>query len=544
MKMRKKSPPPTFTHPPPPSRQGRGSGSARASLIAQLAATPLWDLIVVGGGATGLGTAVEAASRGYRTLLLERGDFAQGTSSRSTKLIHGGVRYLQQGNLSLVLEALHERGLLIRNAPHLVHNRSFVVPLYDWWEGPFYGIGLKLYDLLAGRLGLGPSQLLSREETLRQIPTVEPNGLKGGVIYHDGQFDDARLAISLALTLADLGGVPLNYLAVTGIIRDNGLVTGVTATDRESGREFVIRGRVVVNAAGPYVDAVRQLADPKAAPLISPSQGVHLVLDGAFLPGDSAIMVPHTDDGRVLFAVPWHGKVIVGTTDTPLAAAEPEPRPLPAEIDFLLAHAARYLTRRPTRGDVLSAFAGIRPLVRAAAGSDTASLSRDHTLLIDKGGLVTIAGGKWTTYRKMGEDTVTAAARVAGLPERPSVTADLKIHGWQEGGEADDPLQVYGSDRPALEALLNENPAFSAPLHPLLPYLAGEAVWAARVEAARTVEDVLARRTRALVLDARASIAAAPAVAAIMAQELGQDHAWQEAQVAAFTALASGYLLA
>jgi glycerol-3-phosphate dehydrogenase len=344
----------------------------REELLRQLKEEPVWDMIVVGGGATGLGTAVEAASRGYRTLLLEQSDFAKGTSSRSTKLIHGGVRYLQQGNLSLVLEALRERGLLIRNAPHLVHNLSFVVPIYDWWEGPFYGIGLKLYDLLAGKLGLGPSRLLSREETLRHIPTVEQNGLRGGVIYHDAQFDDARLAISLALTLADLGGVALNYLPVTGIFAEGGLVAGVEARDGESGREFRIKGRVVVNAAGPFVDNVRRMIDPDARGLITPSQGVHLVLEGSFLPGDSAIMVPHTDDGRVLFAVPWHGRTIVGTTDTQVAAATLEPRPLPEEIEFLLTHASRYLTRHPAPADVLSAFAGIRPLVRSDNSIDTA----------------------------------------------------------------------------------------------------------------------------------------------------------------------------
>jgi len=514
----------------------------RAELLQQLADGASWDMIVIGGGATGLGTAVEAASRGYRTLLLEQGDFAQGTSSRSTKLIHGGVRYLQQGNLSLVLEALRERGLLIRNAPHLVHNMSFVVPLYDWWEGPFYGIGLKMYDLLAGKLGLGPSCLLSKEETLRHIPTVEPNGLRGGVIYHDGQFDDSRLAISLALTLADLGGVALNYLPVTNIIRTDGLVSGVAALDRETGREFVIRGKVVINAAGPFIDRVRRMVDPTLKELITPSQGVHLVLDGSFLSGDSAIMVPHTDDGRVLFAVPWHGRTIVGTTDTPIPAASLEPRPLQEEIDFLLTHAGRYLNRHPERSDVLSIFAGVRPLVRADAGSDTASLSRDHTLLVESNGLVTIAGGKWTTYRKMGEDTVTAAAQIAGLEERPSVTAELRIHGWQEGGGGDRPLQVYGSDAAALEQLLAENPAWREALHPALPYCAGEVIWGTRYEQARTVEDILARRTRALLLDARASISVAPRVAALMACELGLDQAWQEAQVAAFTELASGYL--
>jgi glycerol-3-phosphate dehydrogenase len=372
---------------------------------------------------------------------------------------------------------------------------------------------------------------------------VEPNGLRGGVIYHDGQFDDARLAISLALTLADLGGVALNYLPVTGIFREGGLVAGVEARDAESGREYRIRGRVVVNAAGPFIDSLRRMIAPDVRPLVTPSQGVHLVLDGSFLPGGSAIMVPHTDDGRVLFAVPWHGRTIVGTTDTPIASASLEPRPLPEEIAFLLNHAARYLTRHPTAADVLSVFAGIRPLVRSGGAGDTASLSRDHTLLVESSGLVTIAGGKWTTYRKMGEDTVTAAAQVARLDDRPSVSAGLKLHGWQEGVCVDDPLRVYGSDAATLERLLAENPAWREWLHPALPYCRGEVVWAVRFEWARTVEDVLARRTRALLLDARASIAVAPVVAELMAGELGYDRLWQEKQVAEYCKLARGYLL-
>ena len=513
----------------------------RDELLRQLEDDLLWDMIVVGGGATGLGTAVVAASRGYRTLLLEQADFTAGTSSRSTKLIHGGVRYLQQGNISLVLESLRERGLLIRNAPHLVHNLSFVVPLYDWWEGPFYGVGLKLYDLLAGKLGLGPSRLLSREETLRHIPTVEPAGLRGGVRYHDGQFDDARLGITLAQTLADLGGVPLNYLQVNGIFGKGGIVAGVEALDRESGITYRVRGRVVINAAGPFVDGVRRLADPHVHALIAHSQGVHLVLDGAFLPGDCAIMVPHTDDGRVLFAVPWHGRTIVGTTDTPVPAAVMEPRPLPEEIAFLLSHAARYLTRHPVPDDVLSVFAGIRPLVRGGA-EHTASLSRDHTLLVDGTGLVTIAGGKWTTYRRMGEDAVSAAAAVAGLEERPSVTGDLRLHGWCEETGTDDPWQVYGSDAAELNRLVDENPAWGELLHPALPCRAVQVIRGVRSEGARTVADILARRTRALLLDARASMEAAPAVAALMAIELGMDAAWQAAQVAEYRSLASGYL--
>ncbi len=516
----------------------------REQLLQQLdAATDFWDMIVIGGGATGLGTAVEAASRGYRTLLLEQHDFCKGTSSRSTKLVHGGVRYLQQGNVSLVLEALHERGLLIRNAPHLVHNQSFVVPLYDWWEGPFYGIGMKLYDMLAGKLGLGPSRRLSREETLRQIPTVEPEGLRGGVVYHDGQFDDARLAVNLARTCLELGGTPLNYMQVTGLLKSGGYVWGVRACDQESGRVYEIKGRVVVNATGVFVDGVRRMDDPAASSIIAPSQGVHLVLDKSFLPGESAIMVPHTADGRVMFAVPWHDRVVIGTTDTPVAEVSLEPRPLPEEIEFLLGHAARYLTRDPRPEDVLSIFAGLRPLVKAGDAADTASLSRDHTLMISGAGLVTITGGKWTTYRKMGEDTVTAAARLAGLEERLSITSSLRIHGWLNNPAAAGPWGVYGADAVGLDKLVAENTAWNEPLHPDLPYRVCEVVWAVRHEWARSVEDVLARRTRALLLDARASMAAAPRVAALMAAELGRDATWQQAQVAAYHELAWGYLL-
>ncbi len=514
----------------------------REEMLQQLDAVSCWDLLVIGGGATGLGVALEGASRGYRTLLLERGDFGSGTSSRSTKLIHGGVRYLRQGNLTLVLEALHERGILIRNAPHLVHNQSFVVPLYDWWEGPFYGIGLKLYDTLAGKLGLGPSRLLSREETLRHIPTVETTGLRGGVIYHDGQFDDARLAIALALSCADLGGVHLNHLRATGLVKSGGIVRGVMAIEEESGQAYEIRAKVVVNATGPFSDEIRHMDEPGTKAIIAPSQGVHLVLPREFLPGDSAIMVPHTDDGRILFAVPWHGRVIVGTTDTALEQVAPEPRPLPEEVRFLLDHAARYLSRHPQEADILSVFAGLRPLVKGDGGVDTASLSRDHTLLISASGLVTIAGGKWTTYRKMGEDTVTAAARVAGLEERPSRTAGLPIHGFLTQPAMAAEWQLYGSDAAGLEELCREQPALRELLHPRLPYKLAEVVWGVRHEWARTLEDVLARRTRALILDARAAMEAAPAVAALMAAELGRDSAWQSAQVTGFTSLVHGYL--
>jgi glycerol-3-phosphate dehydrogenase len=513
-----------------------------------------WDVLVVGGGATGLGVAVDAAARGYRTLLLERHDFAKGTSSRSTKLIHGGVRYLRQGNVSLVLEALRERGVLRRNAPHLVHDVPFVVPSYDWWESPFYGIGLRLYDLLAGKEGFGASRLLSLDETLERLPTIETQGLRGGVLYYDGQFDDARLAIALALTAADLGAAVLNRVSVLRLLKEEGIVRGVEARDEETGAERVVRARVVVNATGPWSDGLRRLDDAEAPLLIRPSQGVHIVLDRRFHPGDAAIMVPHTDDGRVLFAIPWHQRVVVGTTDTPIAEVSLEPRPLAEELEFLLVHAARYLKEDPRPEDVLSAFAGVRPLVGNQAAENSAAISRDHTLLISESGLVTITGGKWTTYRKMAQDTVDHAALVAGLPERPCRTDALRLHGFFDepgvaaaGARSDGyrwgDLAIYGSDASAIEALARETPALAAPLHPRLPYLAAEVVWAVREEMALTVEDVLARRTRALLLDARASIEAAPRAAEILAAELGRDAAWRDQQVQFYTELARGYLI-
>ena len=514
---------------------------------AVLDAADPWDFVIVGGGATGLGCAIDAAARGYKTLLLERDDLAKGTSSRSTKLVHGGVRYLRQGNVSLVLEALKERGLLLQNAPHLVHDLAFVVPNYAWWEGPFYGVGMKVYDLMAGRSGFGRSRRLSREETVERLPTIEPDGLDGGVVYYDGQFDDARLAVNMAQTAAEQGATVLTYCEVTGLTKDGVEVSGVVARDRETGDTYTVPARVVVNATGVWTDRVRHMDEPSAPPMVQASQGVHIVLDRSFLPGDHAIMVPKTDDGRVLFAIPWRDVVVVGTTDTPVDRAEAEPRALPEELDFLLRHAVRYLTRDPSPDDVRSVFVGLRPLVaNPSAEGGTAALSRDHVLHIADSGLVTITGGKWTTYRKMAEDTVDQAAVLAGLPDRLCPTEDLRIHGAggaAPGGAVDDHLAAYGSDAGPLRALMDEDPALNERLHPARPVRAGQVVWAARHELARTVEDVLSRRTRELLLDARASIEMAPRVAALLAKELGRDEAWEQAQVEAYTALAEGYLV-
>jgi len=503
----------------------------------------IWDFIIIGGGATGVGTAIDAASRGYLTLLLEQADFGQGTSSRSTKLIHGGVRYLQQGNISFVLEALKERGLLRQNAPHLVHNLPFVVPNYDWWEGPFYGIGLKLYDILAGKHGFGQSRLLSKEETVEHIPTIETKGLRGGVIYYDGQFDDARLVINMAETAAEQGGTLINYMKVTSLIKSANMVSGVIATDMETGKEYKLKTRVVINATGVFTDSICKMDDPQAETMISPSQGVHIVLDKSFLPGDSAIMVPHTDDDRVLFAIPWHDRVIVGTTDTPVGETLLEPQPFPEEIEFLLSHAVRYLTKDPTSEDVLSVFAGLRPLVSGGSQENTAALSRDHTLHISRSGLVTITGGKWTTYRKMAEDTIDQAEILAHLDVKPCVTKTLQIHGYHKNAEMFGDLAIYGSDAPAIQDFLRENIRYDERLHPDLPIRAGEVIWAVRHEMARTVEDFLSRRTRAVLLDARASMEMAPRIADLMAKELGRKRAWKREQIRKYNELARRYLL-
>ena len=501
-----------------------------------------WDIIVIGGGATGLGAAVDSASRGYRTLLLERGDFACGTSSRSTKLIHGGVRYLQQGNLSLVREALCERHTLLTNAPHLVHDFPFAIPLYSRWERPFYGIGMALYDLLSGVHGLKRSRQLSREETIELIPTVRRKGLRGGIVYHDGQFDDARMAVCLARTLADLGGTPLNYINVGALTTTAGKMASVTATELESGREYNLSGRVIINATGCWCDQVRRLDEPSCAPLITLSQGAHLVLGRSFLPGKCAIMVPHTDDGRVFFAIPWYDHVIIGTTDTPIDTISPEPIPLPDEIDFLLAHAGRYLERQPTRSDILSCFAGFRPLAGGRTDQKTAQMSREYLLSVSTSGLVSITGGKWTTYRSMAVAAVDTAARQGGLVPRLSATSSLRLHGWEPPAASAGTLSGYGSDRKLLEQLAEEQPSWQELLHPRLPYTVAEVIWAVRFEWARSVEDVLARRTRALFLDAGASREIAPRVAGLMASELGHDQAWQNRQLDIFDAVAARYI--
>src|SRR5690554_4503207 len=502
-----------------------------------------WDIIVIGGGATGLGCAVDAASRGFKTLLLEQVDFAKGTSSRSTKLVHGGVRYLQQGDVSLVLEALKERGLMFKNAPHLVTNQSFVIPTYDWWGGPFYTVGLKVYDLMAGKLGLGPSKHLSREEAILALPTVEQEGLKGGVIYQDGQFDDSRMAISLALTAVDYGATVLNYCKVTNLLKDGELVNGVVAQDQETGEKFSINSKIVINATGVFSDKIVQMDEPGKPDMITTSQGIHIVLNKEFLPGNHAIMVPHTSDGRVLFAVPWHNHVIVGTTDTLLETRSLEPVALDSEVEFVLNTAGQYLVRRPTKEDILSVFAGLRPLAKPEDEKKaTREISRGHKIIVSISGLITIVGGKWTTYRKMAEDAIDKAIILGGLSERDCITFHLPVHGYRMDIDAyKDPLAAYGIDKEKVLEIANEEKRWKGWLSEKLQIQKSQVAWAIRNEWARTVEDILARRTRALFLDARESVRIAPEVATLMAKELGMGRKWIKDQLEQYNEIAKNY---
>lgn len=517
----------------------------REQLILNIADPTLeWDVVIIGGGATGLGAALDAVTRGYKTLLLEQADFTKGTSSRSTKLVHGGVRYLAQGDVALVREALRERGLLRKNAPHLVKNESFVIPNYQWWGGPFYTIGLTVYDILSGKLSLGHSKHISKKEVIKRLPTIQPNNLYSGVMYHDGQFDDSRLAINLAQTCVENGGTILNYCKVINLLKKDNKVSGVVAEDLESGKKYEIKAKAIVNATGVFVDEILTMDQPKHKPLVRPSQGVHIVLDRSFLPGDDAIMIPKTEDGRVLFAVPWHGKVVVGTTDTPLDEHSLEPKALEEEIEFILRTTKQYLVKAPTRADVKSIFAGLRPLAAPQEGSTkTKEISRSHKLIVSDSGLITMTGGKWTTFRKMGEDTIDKVIEIGGLPKKPCVTENFPVHGSDKTYDWEDPMYFYGSDKDKILALVEENAEWGEKLHETQNYIKAEVIWAVRNEMARTVDDFLARRIRSLFLDARGAIDMAPEAAKLIAAELGKDASWIDQQVRDFTKLANRYLL-
>ena len=501
------------------------------------------DIIVIGGGATGLGIALDAVLRGYKTILLEQSDFAKGTSSRSTKLVHGGVRYLAQGDVLLVMEALHERGIMLKNAPHLTANQEFIIPVYTLWDVILYTTGLKFYDLLAGRLSLGKSYFINRTEALKRLPLLRSDGLKGGIVYHDGQFDDSRMAIALADAIAKKGGFVLNYFKVTGLLKnEKGEITGVGARDEVSGDEYHINGRIVINATGVFADDIHRMDDPRSKPTIRPSQGVHVVLDKSFLQSTSAIMIPKTDDGRVLFAIPWYGKVVVGTTDTPLDKITPEPKALEEEIDFILKTAGKYLTKVPSRHDVLSIFAGLRPL---AANPDnpaaTKEVSRRHKITLSPSGLLSIIGGKWTSYRRMAEETIDKAIRSGILEPQKCLTKNFNFYS-DSGNLQTQRLRIYGGRASEIERIIQELPGSGELLDKDLPYTRAEIIWICRNEMPVTLEDVLARRTRALLLDVHASIRIAPVVAGLMAKELGHDPSWETEQVNEYKRIAGNYL--
>jgi glycerol-3-phosphate dehydrogenase len=503
-----------------------------------------YDIIVIGGGASGLGAALESLTRGYRTLLLEQHDFAKGTSSRSTKLVHGGVRYLAQGNISLVLEALRERGRLKKNAPHLVKDQAFVIPCYNWWCVPFYTIGLTLYDLMAGRLGIGRSVPLSARGVRRALPAIKSRRLRGGVRYFDCQFDDARMAVNLAQTVAEKGGVVMNYMRVTGLLLEGDQVKGVQAEELETGTHYEISAAAVINATGVFVDDILKMEDPGAQDVVKPSQGIHLVMAPDFLNGEQALMIPKTSDGRVLFAVPWHNRVVVGTTDVEKDHAELEPLAEDVEVEYILETARLYMEKSPDRSDVLAVYTGLRPLAAPASeGKKTKEISRGHKIYISRGGLVTLTGGKWTTYRKMAEDVVNRAALKAGLPVKRSITPTFRIHGYMEGVDHSTPLHWYGSDMELIQDLVQKDPEMSAVISERLQVIKAQVILAVREEMARSVEDFLARRIRALQLDARESVRMAPEIASIMASEMGKDKNWESSQVEAYTKLASRHLL-
>jgi glycerol-3-phosphate dehydrogenase len=512
-------------------------------MLQQLTDNTEWDIVIIGGGATGLGTVVDAATRGYKTLLVEQHDFAKGTSSRSTKLVHGGVRYLAQGNIKLVREALKERGLLLKNAPHVTNNLSFVLPCYSLWQKFFYSIGLSIYDLMSGKLGLGKTTVISAQKAKELVPTINTKKLTGAVIYHDGQFDDSRLAINLAQTAAENGATLLNYCKLVRLEKNTNKISGLVVKDMVTAMEYSLRTKVVINATGVFTDDILHLDDTRAKNIVRPSQGIHLVLDKKFFPGNDAMMIPKTTDGRVLFAVPWHNKVVIGTTDTAVESHSLEPTALEKEITFILQHINLYLDIDIKRTDVKSVFAGLRPLVEKGTAKKTALMPRDHTIITSNSGLVTITGGKWTTYRKMAEDVLNKAVTVAGLEEKICLTRHFKIHGWVNKTDRNDPLHFYGADAVHIKNLCEENPVLKKRIHPLFPYIKAGIIWAVQNEMAITVEDILARRTRMLFLDAQAAIEAAPLVARTMATATNKDEQWIQQQINDFNFIATQYLL-
>ena len=500
-----------------------------------------WDIVIIGGGASGLGIAVDASKRGYKTLLLEKHDFGKGTSSRSTKLIHGGVRYLQNGDITLVIESLKERGILKRNAPHLVQDLSFVIPTYDWWASPFYGIGMKIYDMMAGKLGLGKSVIISKGETEKLIPNVNKKGLRGGVIYHDGQFDDSRMAITLALSANPKKTALLNYCNVDGLMKKNNEIVGLSFTDSINSKKYQVKSKVVINATGVFAEDIIRMDQPQIKKMIQPSQGVHIVLEKKFLKSKHAILIPQTSDGRVLFAVPWKNYVVVGTTDTQIKNASEEPKPLKEEIDFILKNASKYMTIKPKKDDIKSVFAGLRPLAATSDKKSTKEVSRSHKIDISPSGLISVLGGKWTTYRKISEDAIDTAISINKLKKKKCKTKKTKLFGYKKKVDFSDPMHVYGSLKKKVESLggIDDNKSLSTKF-----YISNNIIeWSIIHEMALTVEDILARRTRCVFLDSNESKLIAPSVAKKMADVLEKDQEWIDSELKNFNKLIKNYTI-
>ena len=509
-----------------------------------------FDMLIIGGGATGAGVALDAASRGLKTALVERDDFAAGTSSRSTKLIHGGVRYLEAAvkhfdrtQFNLVRDALKERAILLEIAPHLARPIPLVTPIYNLLEVPYVMTGLKLYDWLAGKANLTPSRFVDAHEALNRFPMLKAEGLRGGVIYYDGQFDDARMNVSIALTAAEQGAKVANHVEVTDLLKENGRVSGAWLRDTLTGDTFEVAAKVVVNATGPFADKVRQMDDPDAKPMLSASSGVHIVLDERFSPPETGLLIPETEDGRVLFLLPWLGHTLVGTTDQP-ADIQPNPKADEDDVEYILRHIHRYFSIPVDRSDVKATWSGLRPLVSDPNAADTAKLSRDHVINISDSKLLTIAGGKWTTYRKMALDTVNEAQKLGDLggADEPK-TAKIKLVGGEaysasaagqlqedyglESDVASYLNRAYGDRAPKLADLAQNG--LGERLVPGHHYLNAEVVYGAREEAARSTVDILARRTRLSFLDTEATSNAIPKVSKLLAEELG----WDDEKVAA-----------
>lgn len=514
-----------------------------------------FDILIIGGGATGSGAALDAASRGLKVALVEREDFAAGTSSRSTKLIHGGVRYLEQAvkhfdrsQFNLVRDALKERAILLEIAPHLARALPLVTPLYNWLEIPYYLTGLKIYDALAGKANLHPSRFVDAKEALSRFPMLKAEGLRGGVIYYDGQFDDARMNVAIALTAAQHGAAVANHVAVTALNKTQGKLSGVTLHDRLTDERFEIAATVVVNATGPFTDAIRHMDDPEATNMLSASSGVHIVLDERFSPPETGLLIPQTEDGRVLFLLPWLGHTLVGTTDQP-AEVEAHPKAAEEDIAYILRHIRQYFSLPVEREDVLASWSGLRPLVSDPNAADTAKLSRDHVINISDSGLLSIAGGKWTTYRKMALDTVDEAVKLGKLPTTgASQTEHIKLRGAEEysatnAGKLQEQFgleldvasylnRAYGDQATKVAELAKgDGKRYDARLVAGHPYLEAEVIYGATHEYARSVTDLLARRLRLGFLDREATQASIPRVAELLSEVLGWDEARREQEM-------------